>query len=99
MVSANVGMANGIVDGETLTLVHYGVEGSLRLGQSNFYANAGYAYSDYTTSGSEGEGNESTLTAGVSMLFGGGLREAYGATPMIDGYYANMVGLKTGTYY
>lgn len=99
MLTANVGAANGIVDGETLTLVHYGIDGSIRLGRSNFYANAGYEFSDYTTSGTEGEGNEGTLTVGISLLFGGGLRDAYGATPMISGYHANMVGLKTETYY
>jgi len=103
MLAANIGIAKGMLDQtfapETLTLLHYGVEGTMRLGQSNFYANAGYAFSDYTTSGTEGYGNESTFTVGLSMMFGGGLREAYAATPMIDGYYANMVGLKTETYY
>ncbi len=99
MLSANIGTATGNVAGEVLTLNHYGVDGTIRLGQSNFYANAGYAFSDYSTSGTEGFGDESTFTVGLSIMFGGGLRAAYGATPMIDGYYANMVGLKTETYY
>lgn len=100
MVTGNVGYGAGIIHGDPMDFMLYGVEGAMQLGQSNFYARAGYeglwASEDH---GADDVTNESRFYAGLSFVFGGGsLRDTYtGSTPMINGSINNLVAVYTST--
>ncbi|NOR61947.1 MAG: hypothetical protein GQ535_05555 [Rhodobacteraceae bacterium] len=100
MITGNLGYGAGIIHSEPMDFAMYGVEGTMRLGQSNFYANAGYeglwASED---NGTEDVTNESRFYVGVSMLFGGGsLRDIHtNSTPMIDNSFNNLLAVYTST--
>ncbi len=103
MVSANVQAGTGVIHGDTLLQTQYGVEGMMRLGQSNFYGTAAYRGSYMNANyngGTEGEGGESAFMLGVTMLIGGGsLQDVFGnSTPMMTNELRTLVTVNTATY-
>lgn len=87
MITASYENGNGIIHGDTMNVGVLDLSGTLRLGQSNFYGTLGYQNTridaNFGTNG-EGEGTEERFYLGVSMLFGGSLRDVYaGSTPMM----------------
>lgn len=83
MIGANAGIGHGAVYDNNFTYTEWGVDATMRLGQSNFYATAG-CFGSSVNLESYGTGLEQNFFAGVSILFGGGLREVYaGSTPMV----------------
>ncbi len=100
MITGSLGHGLGIIHSDPLALTVYGLEGTMRLGQSNFYANAGYeGLHASEDNGNDDVSNESRFYAGISMVFGGGsLRNTFtNSTPMIDNSFNNLVAVYTST--
>lgn len=102
MFTASYANGNGIIHGDTMNVAVLDLSGTMQLGQSNFYGTAGYQNTRINAdfgSNSEGQGTEERFYLGVSMLFGGSLREVYaGATPMMGNELQSLTGALTGLY-
>jgi hypothetical protein len=78
MLAARYGVANARLRSDDLSVTQYGADAIIRLGQSNFYATLGYEH-NYTNgdlnNNFRGNGADQTYKIGISMQFGGNLRE------------------------
>lgn len=105
MITADLQMGTGTIHSATLVQTQYGIEGMMKLGQSNFYGTAGYRGSFMNGDGNtdpgddEGQGGESQFSVGVTMLFGGSLRDIYsGSTPMMTNEMRTLVTINALTF-
>ena len=102
MITASYENGNGIIHGDTMNAGVLDLSGTLRLGQSNFYGTLGYQNTRINAdfgSNSEGQGTEERFYLGVSMLFGGSLRDVYaGSTPMMGNELQSLSNALTDLY-
>ncbi len=105
MITADLQMGTGTIHSATLTQTQYGIEGMMQLGQSNFYGTAGYRGSFMNADGNtdpgddDGKGGESQFSVGVTMLFGGLMRDVYaGSTPMMTNELRTLVTINALTF-
>ncbi len=78
MVAARYGEAVSRFQNRDMGVTQYGIDGTIRLGQSRFYATAGYEQNytnDNLNNAYSGRGSDQTYKIGISMMFGGDLRE------------------------
>ena len=99
MITGSYSNFNTSAFGNPMTVNVLELSGTQRLGQSNFYGTLGYQ--NYRTEEpiNPSYGTEERYFVGISMLFGGSLRDIYaGSTPMMSNELQSLSGAWTELY-